>query len=177
MVAPYLEFTTFFVNSTSRALAAGARSHSVLRGTLDFGPGSMAAGWMEDEWSGEGVRQVLGVLSPAHPHLSLEAQASVCCSCCKSDLASSCMPVPGSCCRARSVVPGQSSYRRLIRRASHTLSQGAWVAGGEGASLWTILYESQKTCGIAMSRRKQAKPNRLNEEEEEQQRAAIFNGE
>ena len=41
MVAPHQEFTTTtfsFLNSTSRALAAGARSHSILRGTLDFRP-------------------------------------------------------------------------------------------------------------------------------------------
>ena len=77
MVAPHLDFTTTtsFVNSTSKALAAGARSHSILRGTLGFRSGRVPAGWLEER-ADEGARRLFPCLSSLTCLQRLEHQSA-----------------------------------------------------------------------------------------------------
>ena len=96
----------------------------------------MAGGERADEESEAGAWSP----PPAQPHLSSEAQASACCSCCKSDLASSCMPAAGQLlpcrviCSGRSCPPASPPSRHTAASYSQICrSQGARVAGGVGA--------------------------------------------
>ena len=119
MVATHLDFTTTptsFINSTSRALAAGARSQSILRSTLDIRPGRMPAGWQEERELMRRVRQVLGPLllpcltcllqwlkhQPAALVVSLIWLLLAC-------------RLPGSCCRAGSSVVEAAPARPPVR--------------------------------------------------------------
>ena len=122
MVAPHLDFTTTtsFVNSTSKALAAGARSHSILRGTLGFRSGRVPAGWLEER-ADEGARRLFPCLSSLTCLQRLEHQSAALVVSLIWLLLASRPPgaaAAGSCWRAGSSVvaallPG-SSYRRLI---------------------------------------------------------------
>ena len=140
MVATHLDFTTTptsFVNSTSRALAAGARSQSILRSTLDIRPGRIPAGWQEERELMRGVRQVLGPLllpsltclqrlkhQPAALVVSLIWLLLAC-------------RLPGSCCRAGSSVvaaPARPPVRPVVIPPPHTLRYAAVRGrGSQGA--------------------------------------------
>ena len=119
MVATHLDFTTTptsFINSTSRALAAGARSQSILRSTLDIRPGRMPQDGRREREVMRRVRQVLGPLllptltcllqrlkhQPAALVVSLIWLLLAC-------------RLPGSCCRAGSSVVEAAPARPPVR--------------------------------------------------------------
>ena len=95
-----------------------------------LGPGGCQQDGRRRERADEGSQAGAWSPPPAHPHLSPEAQASACCSCCKSDLASSCMPAAGQllpcrviCSGSRSCPPASPPSRHTA--AAHTLRYAA----------------------------------------------------
>ena len=187
MAASNLNLTTSStLKSSSRTSAAGAskppsstRQHGRTPG---WGGREMRRGnWPRAGWT--------SITSSAHLSSPSLASAEACSPCIKSDLAS-----PSSCkagqlrtvrafySPAAATSTAQSSYRRLILS---DMPQSGGAGQTRRWALWLcpphLVYRQYRmnlknTCGIKMSRRKQAKPNRLNEEEEERA-AAIFNGE
>ena len=118
----------------------GGRGQESLNSTrhlgVQVGEGASRVAGGEGWWGGQAL-----VPLPVKPHLSSEARASVCCSCCKSDLASSCMP-PAQCCCCWQLLAGRVICSGRSCPARHTAasysqicrSQQQSAAGGAGRS-------------------------------------------